>query len=185
LALWGIPEFARIGAILGFAGYLTLVNVVFIASLRYRLPIEPFMIMFAAIAAIRLARRWPRGKAWLAAVSMDANSQRDVKNSAAGLEEMGLGAFAIIPGACRRRRPSERPPEGATHSGDSPVQVFFAISGSTCLILNEKYAAGLLRPCSTNRMLRIYRHLAACGNLLAAWVGGCPCRWSRSVKTKT
>jgi 4-amino-4-deoxy-L-arabinose transferase-like glycosyltransferase len=84
LALWGIPEFLRIAPILGFAGYLTLVNVVFIASLRYRLPIEPFMIMFAATAALRLTRRWPRGKAWLAAVRIDgANTERDVKNSAA------------------------------------------------------------------------------------------------------
>jgi len=86
LALWGLPEFVRIAPILGFAGYLTLVNVVFIASLRYRLPIEPFMIMFAATAAIRLARRWPSGKSLLARVGMDgANLERDVKKPAAGL----------------------------------------------------------------------------------------------------
>jgi len=86
LALWGLPEFVRIAPILGFAGYLTLVNVVFFASLRYRLPIEPLMIMFAATAAIRLARRWPSGKSLLARVGMDgANLERDVKKPAAGL----------------------------------------------------------------------------------------------------
>ena len=47
-------------------GYLTLVNVVFVTSLRYRLPLEPFMIVFAMAALVRLARRWPAGHALLA-----------------------------------------------------------------------------------------------------------------------
>jgi hypothetical protein len=55
---WGGPEFFRIAPILAFAGYLTLVNVVFVASLRYRFPLEPFMIVVAAAALIRLMRRW-------------------------------------------------------------------------------------------------------------------------------
>jgi hypothetical protein len=29
---------------------------IFIGSLRYRLPLEPFMIMFAAVATMRLGR---------------------------------------------------------------------------------------------------------------------------------
>jgi hypothetical protein len=65
LLLWGIPEFWRIAPILAFAGYLTLVNIVFVASVRYRMPIEPFMIVFAAAAFARLARRLPAGKALL------------------------------------------------------------------------------------------------------------------------
>jgi hypothetical protein len=32
---------------------------VFVASLRYRLPIEPFMIVLASTAVVRLARRFP------------------------------------------------------------------------------------------------------------------------------
>jgi hypothetical protein len=66
LALWGIRDFWRIAPILAFVGYLTLVNVVFVTSLRYRLPLEPFMIMFAATALVRLARRWPSGNVLLA-----------------------------------------------------------------------------------------------------------------------
>lgn len=59
LALWGISDFFLIAPLLAFAAYLTLVNVVFAASLRYRMPIEPFMIVLAATAFVRLARRWP------------------------------------------------------------------------------------------------------------------------------
>ena len=57
---------ARIAPMLAFAAYLTLVNMVFVASLRYRLPIEPFMIVFAATAVVRLAQRWPAGQMLLA-----------------------------------------------------------------------------------------------------------------------
>jgi 4-amino-4-deoxy-L-arabinose transferase-like glycosyltransferase len=66
LALWGIREFWRIAPLLAFGGYLTLVNVVLVTSLRYRLPLEPFMMMFAAVAVARLARRWPAANALLA-----------------------------------------------------------------------------------------------------------------------
>ncbi|MGH6685057.1 MAG: hypothetical protein ACRECA_14260 [Pseudolabrys sp.] len=58
LARWGISDFWRIAPILAFTAYLTLVNVVFVASIRYRLPIEPFMILFAATALARFGRRW-------------------------------------------------------------------------------------------------------------------------------
>ena len=70
LGLWGVPEFWRIAPILAFGGYLTLVNVVFVASLRYRLPLEPFMIVFASAALIRLMRRWPPARAALVRVGL-------------------------------------------------------------------------------------------------------------------
>jgi hypothetical protein len=70
LAFWGIREFWRIAPLLAFGGYLTLVNVVFVTSLRYRLPLEPFMIVFAAAALVRLARRWPAGNALLARLGL-------------------------------------------------------------------------------------------------------------------
>jgi hypothetical protein len=66
LAGWGIADFMRIAPMLAFAAYLTLVNMVFVASLRYRLPIEPFMIVLAATAVVRIAGRWPTGQALLA-----------------------------------------------------------------------------------------------------------------------
>ena len=66
LARWGFADFMRIAPMLAFAAYLTLVNMVFVASLRYRLPIDPFMIVFAATAVVRLAQRWPAGQMLLA-----------------------------------------------------------------------------------------------------------------------
>jgi hypothetical protein len=65
LTFWGIRDFWRIAPLLAFGGYLTLVNVVFVTSLRYRMPLEPFMIVFAATALVRLTRRWPTGHALL------------------------------------------------------------------------------------------------------------------------
>ena len=58
LARWGIPDFVRIAPLLAFAAYLTLVDMVFAASIRYRMPIEPFMIVLAATALARFGRRW-------------------------------------------------------------------------------------------------------------------------------
>lgn len=71
LVRWGIPEFLVIAPLLAFAGYLTLVNMVFAASVRYRMPIEPFMIVLAATALVRLLRRWPAAnlllsRSWIA-----------------------------------------------------------------------------------------------------------------------
>ena len=76
---WGGSEFFRIAPILTFGGYLTLVNVVFVASLRYRFPLEPFMIVLAAAALIRILRRWPAARPTLARWGFDTadgNGQR-------------------------------------------------------------------------------------------------------------
>jgi 4-amino-4-deoxy-L-arabinose transferase-like glycosyltransferase len=62
LAAWGWREIRGITPILLFAAYLTAIHLVFLGSLRYRLPIEPFMIVFAAVAAARLARRFAPGR---------------------------------------------------------------------------------------------------------------------------
>ncbi|MCX7310350.1 MAG: hypothetical protein NTV56_01140 [Alphaproteobacteria bacterium] len=70
LALWGARDFWRIAPLLAFTGFLTLVNVVFVASLRYRLPLEPFMIIFASVALMRLARHWPAGKTILSRLGL-------------------------------------------------------------------------------------------------------------------
>jgi hypothetical protein len=58
LARWGVPDFVRVAPLLAFAAYLTLVDMVFAASIRYRMPIEPFMIVLAATALARFGRRW-------------------------------------------------------------------------------------------------------------------------------
>jgi 4-amino-4-deoxy-L-arabinose transferase-like glycosyltransferase len=63
---WGCGELARIGPIILFAGYLTAVHMITIASVRYRIPMEPFVIMFGAVAAARIARHWPVGRAMCA-----------------------------------------------------------------------------------------------------------------------
>jgi len=70
LVFWGLRDFWRIAPLLAFGAYLTLVNVVFVTSLRYRLPLEPFMIVLAAAALVRLARRWPTGNALLARLGL-------------------------------------------------------------------------------------------------------------------
>jgi hypothetical protein len=62
LGRWGYGELTRIGPIILFAGYLSAVHMVTIASVRYRIPLEPFVIMFGAVAAARIARRWPVGR---------------------------------------------------------------------------------------------------------------------------
>jgi 4-amino-4-deoxy-L-arabinose transferase-like glycosyltransferase len=59
LAIWGWRDRVRIAPVLAWGVYLTLVHMIFIGSLRYRLPLEPFMIMFAAIAVMRIDR-WRR-----------------------------------------------------------------------------------------------------------------------------
>jgi len=63
LGLWGWREIALIGPVLALIGYYTLVHVVLAASLRYRLPLEPFLIVLASVAVARLARCWPAGRA--------------------------------------------------------------------------------------------------------------------------
>ena len=56
LLVWGWREPARIAPYLAWGVYLTLIHMIFISSLRYRLPLEPFMIMFAAVAITRFGR---------------------------------------------------------------------------------------------------------------------------------
>ena len=56
LAIWGWRERIQIAPILAWGAYLTLIHMIFISSLRYRLPLEPFMILFAAVALMRLGR---------------------------------------------------------------------------------------------------------------------------------
>ena len=53
---WGWRDRVRIAPIMAWGAYLTLIHMIFIGSLRYRLPLEPFIIMFAAVAGIRLGR---------------------------------------------------------------------------------------------------------------------------------
>jgi 4-amino-4-deoxy-L-arabinose transferase-like glycosyltransferase len=56
LVIWGWRERILIAPILAWGAYLTLIHMIFISSLRYRLPLEPFMILFAAVAIMRLGR---------------------------------------------------------------------------------------------------------------------------------
>jgi 4-amino-4-deoxy-L-arabinose transferase-like glycosyltransferase len=64
LLAWGWRDRIRIAPCLAWGGYLTLIHMVFISSLRYRLPLEPFRIMFAAVAATRTGRWfWRRHRA--------------------------------------------------------------------------------------------------------------------------
>ena len=51
-------EFVVISPILLLIAYFTFIHMIFAASLRYRLPLEPFLICFAALGLVRLSRRW-------------------------------------------------------------------------------------------------------------------------------
>ena len=59
LVLYSRRVFRPIVPILLFIAYLTAVHLVTIASLRYRLPLEPFLIVFAGYALARLIHRSP------------------------------------------------------------------------------------------------------------------------------
>lgn len=48
----------QITPILFFIAYLTAIHMVFPASIRYRLPLEPFLTILAAAGTVELARRW-------------------------------------------------------------------------------------------------------------------------------
>jgi 4-amino-4-deoxy-L-arabinose transferase-like glycosyltransferase len=56
LVLWGRQDLRKILPILMFIAYLTAVHCVVVSSIRYRLPIEPFLIIFASVAVTRIAR---------------------------------------------------------------------------------------------------------------------------------
>ena len=58
LAVWGWRERAVIAPVILLAGCLTAVHMVLAASMRYRLPLEPFLIILAATAVARLIRRY-------------------------------------------------------------------------------------------------------------------------------
>lgn len=55
-------ELIVISPILLLTAYLTAVHMILGASLRYRLPLEPFLICFAALAVTQLVRRWRTGR---------------------------------------------------------------------------------------------------------------------------
>ena len=59
LLRWGWEDIVRIGPLILWIGYLTGIHMVTIGSVRYRLPMEPFVIVFAAVAAARLLRSVP------------------------------------------------------------------------------------------------------------------------------
>ena len=62
VVLYGRANLRRIAPLLLFIVYLNSLHLVFPASLRYRLPIEPFLIILAAAGAIHLADRCSQKK---------------------------------------------------------------------------------------------------------------------------
>lgn len=50
-------NFVKIVPLVAFIGYLTLVHMVMVGSIRYRLPLEPFLIVFAAAGLVQAVRR--------------------------------------------------------------------------------------------------------------------------------
>jgi 4-amino-4-deoxy-L-arabinose transferase-like glycosyltransferase len=52
-------QMGAVSPILVFGAFLTAAHMLTIGSIRYRLPLEPFMIVFAAAGIMRLANRWP------------------------------------------------------------------------------------------------------------------------------
>jgi 4-amino-4-deoxy-L-arabinose transferase-like glycosyltransferase len=56
----GREAFIRITPILLFAGYMTALHMVFVGSIRYRLPIEPFLIVLAAAMPARWLQHWKK-----------------------------------------------------------------------------------------------------------------------------
>jgi len=62
VVLYGRTYFRRIAPLLLFIVYLNSLHLVFPASLRYRLPVEPFLIVLAAAGAVHLVDRWSQKK---------------------------------------------------------------------------------------------------------------------------
>jgi 4-amino-4-deoxy-L-arabinose transferase-like glycosyltransferase len=75
LILWGRPYVRRIAPLVLFGVYLTTIHMIFPGSLRYRLPLEPFLIVLAAAGTIHLAERWRRGQILAVQVSSVGNRQ--------------------------------------------------------------------------------------------------------------
>ncbi len=57
---WGFRDFRQTASILLLIGYLTAVHMIVPASLRYRLPLEPFLIVLAAGGLVRLGEQLSR-----------------------------------------------------------------------------------------------------------------------------
>jgi hypothetical protein len=62
VVLYGRTYFLRIAPLLLFIVYLSSLHLVFPASLRYRLPVESFLIILAAAGAVHLVDRWSQKK---------------------------------------------------------------------------------------------------------------------------
>lgn len=56
-SIWTIKEWKKLSAIYIVIGYYTLIHIVYIASLRYRLPIEPLLILLASYSLVILKDR--------------------------------------------------------------------------------------------------------------------------------
>jgi 4-amino-4-deoxy-L-arabinose transferase-like glycosyltransferase len=69
LALTLRSHFARLLPCLAYVAYLTLVHVVTFGSVRYRVPLEPFVLIFAAAGLVELLRRVEGGRQLLASLS--------------------------------------------------------------------------------------------------------------------
>jgi len=69
LALTLRSNFLRLLPCLAYLGFLTLVHVVTIASVRYRVPLEPFVLVLAAAGFVELLRRVALGRQLLAPLS--------------------------------------------------------------------------------------------------------------------
>lgn len=69
LALTLRSHFSRLLPCLAYLGYLTLVNVVTFGSVRYRVPLEPFVLILAAAGFVEMLRRAEAGRRLLAPLS--------------------------------------------------------------------------------------------------------------------
>jgi hypothetical protein len=61
IGVWRLKENRRdIALMVGLVGYVTLLHVVTLGSIRYRLPLEPIMIVIASMTLINLYKRYNR-----------------------------------------------------------------------------------------------------------------------------
>jgi hypothetical protein len=61
LLIRGIPQFRLLAPLLMFGGYFTLVHMVFVGSIRYRILLEPFLIVLGAAGLADALSRLPIG----------------------------------------------------------------------------------------------------------------------------